>query len=229
MTRTIKLLVTSILLILAINAYAATYTAQLDVNPVLLSDSFQLTYTAEGTIDDEPDFSPIATNFDILGTRKSSNISMINGDFKRNNKWILSLRAKHSGTFIIPAISFGNEKSPQVDVVVKDLPVSSVATPTQDFLVELEASKKSAFIQEQVLITVRLLIAHTISSYQFSELQIDDTYTIIQPIDKDKQYKTYRGTKSYILIEKQFAVFPQHADKLHIEPFVDEFGLVRQN
>lgn len=114
MTQTIKFLITSILLLFAGNIYAATYTAELDVNPVLLSDSFQLTYTAEGSIDDEPDFSPIATNFDILGTRKSSNISMINGDFKRNNKWILSLRAKHSGTFIIPAISFGNEKGKSV-------------------------------------------------------------------------------------------------------------------
>ena len=229
MTQFIKLFFTSILLLTAGNIYAATYSVQLDVNPVLLSDSFQLTYTAEGSIDDEPDFSPIATNFDILGTRQSSNMSMINGDFKRNKKWTLTLRAKHSGTFIIPAITFGNEKAPEVEVIVKDLPVSSVTNPTQNFLVELEASKKTSFIQEQVLITARLLIAQNISSYQFSELRIDDTDTIIHPIGKDKQYKTYRGTKPYIIIEKKFAIFPQHAGKLRIDPFVAEIGIVRQN
>lgn len=229
MTKTIQLLITSIILLLTSNLYAATFSAQLDVNPVLLSDSFQLTYTAEGSIDDEPDFSPIATNFDILGTRQSSNMSMINGDFKRNKKWTLTLRAKHSGTFIIPAIAFGNEKAPEVEVLVKDIPVSSVTNPTQDFLVELEASKKTSFIQEQVLITARLLIAQNISSYQFSEPRIDDTDTIIHPIGKDKQYKTYRGTKPYIIIEKKFAIFPQHAGKLHIDPFVAEIGIIRQS
>jgi len=229
MTKKIQLFIISLILLCTNTTYAATFSAQLDVSPVLLSDSFQLTYTAEGSVDDEPDFSPVTKNFDILGTRQSSNISMINGDFKRTKQWILTLRARNSGTYRVPPISFGNEQAPEVEIIVKNVSASSVTSPTQDFIVELEASKKPGLVQEQILITARLLIAQNISNYQFSELRVEDSDTIIESLDKDKQYKTYRGTKPYIIIEKQFAIFPQHPGKLHIQPFVADIGIVRQD
>lgn len=225
----IKPLLTFLFLFSVSNVIAATFSAQLNVNPVILSDSFQLTYTAEGSIDDEPDFSPIKKDFDLIGTSQSSNVTMINGDFKRNKKWTLSLRAKNSGTFIIPAISFGNEQAPEVEIIVKNVSTSNVINSTADFLVELEASAKNIFVQEQVIVTARLLIAQNINSYQFSELHVDDSDTIIETLGKDKQYKTYRGSKPYIIIERQFAIFPQHPGKLHIDPFVTDIGILRRN
>jgi len=229
MTKLLKIFITSTLLFFTFNIFAATFSAQLNVNPVLLSDSFQLTYIAEGSVDDDPDFSPIRTNFDILGTSQSNNVSMINGDFKRTKKWILSLRAKNSGTFRIPPISFGNEQAPEVEINVKKVAASNVSGSTKDFIVELETSSKSVFIQEQVIVTVRLLIAQNINSYQFSELRISNSDTIIQALGKDKQYKTYRGAKPYIIIEKQFSIFPQHQGNLVIEPFVAEIGVANRN
>ena len=229
MTKPLKLFITSILLFFTFNIFAATFSAQLNVNPVLLSDSFQLTYIAEGSVDDDPDFSPIRKDFDIIGTSQSNNVSMINGDFKRTKKWILSLRAKNSGTFRIPPITFGNEQAPEVEINVKKVAPSNVSGSTQDFIVELETSSKSVFIQEQVILTVRLLIAQNINSYQFSEPRISNSDTIIQALGKDKQYKTYRGTKPYIIIEKQFSIFPQHQGNLVIEPFVAEIGVANRN
>ena len=229
MTKLLKIFITSILLFFTFNIFAATFSAQINVNPVLLSDSFQLTYIAEGTVDDDPDFSPIKTNFDILGTSQSNNVSMINGDFKRTKKWILSLRAKNSGTFRIPPISFGNEQAPEVEINVKKVAASNIIGSTKDFIVELEASSKSVFIQEQVIVTVRLLIAQNINSYQFSEPRISDSDTIIQALGKDKQYKTYRGAKPYIIVEKQFSIFPQHQGNIVIEPFVAEIGVANRN
>ena len=208
---------------------AATISAQLDVNPVLLSDSFHLTYTADGSVDDEPDFSPIRKHFTLLGTQQSSNMSMINGNFKRSKKWILSLRALKTGHFIIPAIKFGTDRAPEVEVDVKNVPVSSSSNPSSDFFVELEASPQKSFIQQQLIITVRLLVARSINSYQFSELTLNDDNTIIKPLGKDKQYKTYRGSKPYIIVEKQFAVFPQKPGLLRIQPFTVEVAIPSNN
>ena len=65
MTKPLKLFITAILLLFTFNIFAATFSAQINVNPVLLSDSFQLTYIAEGSVDDDPDFSPaIETEID---------------------------------------------------------------------------------------------------------------------------------------------------------------------
>ena len=127
MTKLLKIFITSTLLFCTFNLFAATFSAQINVNPVLVSDSFQLTYTAEGSVDDEPDFSPIRKDFEIIGTSQSNNVSMINGNFKRTKKWILSLRAKNSGTFRIPPISFGNEQAPEVEINVKKVAPSNVS------------------------------------------------------------------------------------------------------
>ena len=221
-----KILIILLLLLSSNNVISATYSAQLDINPVMMSDTFLLTYTAEGSVDDDPDFSPVRKDFELLGTQQSSNISMINGDFKRSKKWILTLRAKNTGTFRIPAINFGSETAPEVEIIVKDIPVSSSANPSQDYFVELETSKKSAYLQEQIIITARLLVAQNISSYQFDELRVDDTDTIIHSLGKDRQYKSYRGSKAFIIIEKQFAIFPQNSGVLTIQPFVSDIGIL---
>ncbi len=223
-----RALLVFILLLSSPLLYAATITAQLDVSPVIISDTFRLIYSAEGTVDDEPDFSPINKHFEILGTSQSNNISMINGEIKRTKKWILTLAAKNTGTFIIPAIRFGSDLAPEVEITVKPTPTSA-NNPSANFFVELEASKKMAYLQEQVIVTARLLIARNISSYQFSDLRIDDSDTIIKPLGKDRQYKTYRGSKQFVIIEKQFAIFPQHQGKLTIQPFVAEVAIPDSN
>lgn len=211
----------SIVLIIAFsNIYAANITAQLDVSPVLVNDTFHLTYTASGSVDDDPDFSPVKTDFEVLSTQQSSNMSMINGNISRSKTWTLTLIAKEKGIFTIPSISFGSDKAPKVNVVVKAVPVSNTATPNQNFILEMESSQKNGFIQQQFIITVRLLVAQNINNYQFSELTTSNPDTIIYPLGKDQQYKTYRGAKQYIIVEKKFAVFPQKVEKLKVNPFI---------
>ena len=220
----------SILLLIAFsNIYAASITAQLDVSPVLVNDTFHLTYTASGSVDDDPDFSPIKTDFEVLSTQQSSNMSMINGNISRSKKWTLTLMAKEKGIFTIPAISFGTDKAPKVNVVVKAVPLSNSTTPDQNFILEMESSKKNGYIQQQFIITVRLLIAQNINNYQFSELTTSNPDTLILPLGKDQQYKTYRGAKQYIIVEKKFALFPQKAETLKINPFIAAIAITNQS
>ena len=224
-----RIFISFILLIAFSNIYAANITAKLDVSPVLVSDTFHLTYTASGSVDDEPDFSPIKTDFELLGTQQSSNMSMINGNITRSQKWILTLIAKTTGIFTIPAISFGSDQSPKVNVVVKAIPASNTTTPNQDFILEMESSQQSGFIQQQFIITVRLLIAKNINNYQFSELTTSNPDTLVLPLGKDQQYKTYRGKKQYIIVEKKYALFPQKAESLTINPFIAAIAIADQS
>ena len=224
-----RIFISFILLIAFGNIYAANITSKLDVSPVLVSDTFHLTYTASGSVDGEPDFSPIKTDFELLGTQQSSNMSMINGSITRSQKWTLTLIAKATGIFTIPAISFGSDQAQKVNVVVKGIPVSNTATPNQNFILEMESSQQSGFIQQQFIITVRLLIAKNINNYQFSELTTSNPDTIILPLGKDQQYKTYRGKKQYIIVEKKYALFPQKAESLTIKPFLAAIAIADQS
>ena len=159
-----RFFISIVLLIAYSNIYAANITAKLDINPVLVTDTFHLTYTASGSVDDDPDFSPIKADFELLGTQQSSNMSMVNGSISRSKAWTLTLIAKTTGIFTIPAISFGSDQAPKINVVVKAIPTSTSATPNHNFILEVEPSQKSGYIQQQFLITVRLLIAKKINN-----------------------------------------------------------------
>ena len=224
-----RIFISFILLFAFGNLYAANITAELDVNPVLVNDTFHLTYTASGSVDDNPDFGPIEAMFDVLGTQQSSNMMMINGDIQRSKKWTLTLISKTAGTFIIPKISFGSDRAAKVKVIVKDAPVSNSATPNKNFILEMASSHKNGFIQQQFIITVRLLIAQNINNYQFSDLTTSNPDTIILPLGKNQQYKTYRGKKQYIIIEKKYALFPQKSETLKINPLVSAVTIADQS
>ena len=224
-----RIFISFILLIAFSNLYAANITAQLDVNPVLVNDTFRLTYTASGSVDDDPDFGPIEAMFEVLGTQQSSNMTMINGDIQRRKVWTLTLLSKTAGTFIIPAISFGSDHAAKLKVMITDAPVSNSATPNKNFILEMESSQTSGFVQEQFIITVRLLIAQNINNYQFSELTTSNPDTIILPLGKNRQYKTYRGKKQYIIIEKKYALFPQKVETLKINPLISSVTIADQS
>lgn len=215
-----KYFISIVLLMAFSNLYAANITAKLDVNPVLVNDTFHLTYTASGSVDDDPDFSAVKNDFELLRTQQSSNMSMINGDINRTKTWRLTLLSKKVGAFTIPAISFGSDHAPEVKVVIKNIVASNSATPNQNFILEMEPSQQNGFVQQQFIITVKLLIAENINSYQFSELTTSNPDTLIMPLGKDQQYKSYRGSKQYIVVEKKYALFPQTAETLKINPFI---------
>jgi len=223
-----KFLSILVLFMINMNIFAATLSAQVDLNPVLLSDSFHLTYKVEGSVDDEPNFSIIKNNFYIINSGKSSNISIINGSYTRTEKWTLTLRAKQAGVFRIPPISFGKDNSPEVEITVKKSLPNTSSTVSKDFILELDATKQNSYIQEQIIITLRLLVSKSINSYQFGEINIDNTNTMIEALGKDSQYKTYRGSTQYIVIEKKIAIFPQQAGELIIQPSIAEIGITHQ-
>jgi len=204
--------------------FATNITVQADFNPVLLSDSFHLTYEADGSVDDDPDFSPLEQDFEILSRSQSSNISIINGNYKRSKKWTLTVMAKQAGIFTLPAISFGSDASPQMQLTVK------ASSPNQSKsyglnkkqMLELETSNKEVWVQGQVILTVRLLTSENISSYRFSDVKIDKMDVVIEQLGKEKQYKTYRGNTPYLVVERRYALFPQQTGTININPMVAE-------
>ncbi|MFK5913329.1 MAG: BatD family protein [Woeseiaceae bacterium] len=224
-----RTLISIVFLMACGNLYAANIIAKLDVNPVFVSDTFHLTYTASSSVDDDPDFSPLKNDFEVLSTQQSSSMRMINGDITRSKTWTLTLLAKTTGIFTIPAISFGTDTAAKLNVVVKAIPTSTSGEPNQDYFLELESSKPIGYVQEQFIITVRLLISKSISNYQFSDLTTSNPDSLIIPIGKDKQYKTYRGSIQHIVIEKTFALFPQKSETLKINPIISVVRINSQN
>ena len=69
-------------LVLFAKVAGAVITVSIDRNPVHLNESFQIYFEADSSIDEDPDFSSLQQFFSILNSSHSSNISVINGNYK---------------------------------------------------------------------------------------------------------------------------------------------------
>jgi hypothetical protein len=216
-------LVTILLMLGGLQQVAAEILVTIDRNPVQVNESFQLVFSLDSSPDRDPDFSVLQRNFIILGNNRSNSISIINGEYQRSIKWSLKLMAKQVGEFTIPAIRFGHERSKSFQITVK--PSSLASVPHDQLVLELVADKTEVFVQGQVILTLRLLSATDISAYQFGDISVEDLDTVIEPLGDVRQYQTRIADKPYLVLEKQFALFPQQSGRLGITPVRAEVRL----
>jgi hypothetical protein len=103
-----------VLLLLSFTVSAADISVISDRNPVSMDESFNLVFSTTDEVDNDPDFTPLEKDFEILGTQKTSQFSFINGKTSRENIWYVTLLAKHAGDITIPPIAFGSDRSHSV-------------------------------------------------------------------------------------------------------------------
>lgn len=205
--------------------HAATITARTDRNPVQMNESISLIFEATGSVDDDPDFSPLEKDFDIINQSQSSNISIINGSMSRQKTWSLIIMPKRAGVFTIPSIAFGSDNSPQLRLTVKPASQNS-ASGNQPFFTQLEVDTQQTYVQGQIIVTQRMYSSSNIARYGFGELKTHGLDTVIETIGEEKQYQTKLGNQPYLVIERSYALFPQVSGILEIEPALVEASVV---
>ncbi|MEM7563371.1 MAG: BatD family protein [Pseudomonadota bacterium] len=219
----IKRLVLSLVVMFFLPAALAEVKVTIDRNPVQVNESFQMVFSLDHTPDRDPDFSALQRDFQILGNSRSTSISIINGQYQRSVKWTLQLIAKQVGEYEIPAIRFDKEVSEAFNLVVQPSSLSSV--PHDQLIIELEASPTTIPVQGQVILTLRLLSSDSLSAYQFGDIVIEDLNAVIEPLGDDQDYQTRIADKSYLVVEKRLALFPQKTGQLKIAPIPVEVRL----
>lgn len=173
----------------------------------------------ESSLLNKPDYSPLEKDFDIIDVGRSSQVQIINGDTKSSTVWKLALIPKRAGEIIIPAIRLGKLKTQPITInVTKATAQSSNILQTQPkIMVEAVADKTSAYVQEQIIYTVRLLFQGIqIRKWNLSEPTAGDA--IIHPLGDPTQYEKNIGGISYGVLEKRYAIFPQSSGELEVPP-----------
>ena len=198
-------------------AYAANIKAYVDRDTLFADESFTLVYEAEGSVDDDPDFSPLELYFEILNQSQSSNMTLSNGNFSRKTVWTLVLLSKKPGSYTLPSIAFGKDRGPVLNINVKPAQQQS-STPDADIFLEVDVEPKTAYVQSQILYTVRLFRAIDIQSGSLSQPTLSDADAVVEKLGEDKRYQTTRHNRRYIIIERRYAIFPQQSGQLTIEP-----------
>lgn len=160
------------------------------------------------------DLTPLTENFDVLGTRTSSQIRSVNGNVESWTDYIVTLFPLTEGELEIPSLQINNSSTDPITVsVVNEGPRSNQSS--EELFLEVEVNKESVYVQEQLLFTVRLYYTiNGIRNPQFTELEMEDT--VIQLIGSPNQYERLIDGVRYGVYEKRYVIFPQRSGPLEI-------------
>lgn len=204
---------------LAGTVLAAGVQVQLDRDTVQVGDDFTLTFSSDQALTTTPDFTPLNKDFQVTGTSTSTNVQYINGQMSQQTSWLVTLFANHAGNLSIPSISFGSVSSDPLTIQVVD---QSAGDPTgaknADILVELTADPPNPYVQQQVIVTQRLL--HVVpllpTRASMSHPELEKGKGLIQQLGTTKSGVINRNGTRYNMIERRYAVFPQVSGELSI-------------
>jgi hypothetical protein len=200
---------------LAAPALAAGLEAELDRTRIAEGDTLILSLTAPGDALGTPDLGPLAQDFDVLNQSQSSQMRIINGATSRSRQWQLVLAPKRSGRLTIPALSLGGARSQPLTLEVLPAAQAAKLGEARPVLVETEVDTKLPYVQGQVVYLVRILSRVPLRQASLTDPKAGDA--LVERLGADRSSTTQRDGQRYQVIERRYALFPQHSGPLTIE------------
>jgi hypothetical protein len=200
---------------LSINVYADV-TAKVDRNQIVIGETFNLVISTDENTNDQPDLTELNDVFRVLGTSQSSSTKIINGEYSVEKSWQISLMPNGIGKNTIPPIKLGNKQTKPIQVEVRKSDPNAKANG--DLFIEVSTDKKSAFVKEQIILTVKLFYSIALSEGNLSEPIASNT--IVTQLDKGATYSTNRDGKNYTVVERHYALFAEKSGQLEMNPII---------
>ena len=199
-------------------AQAASVRAWLDRSQMQLGETVTLNVQVEGdTQARQPDFSALAGNFDMTGTQSSTSVNIVNGKTTSSVLWAVGLLPKHAGTFTIPALSVAGQQTQTLALTVSP-PSANAAQPGGDVFVEAQADPPSPYVQQQVLLTVKLYFAVNLVDGNLDDPQVKGA--VLRKLGQDSRYRAQIGNRNYNVVERHYALTPENNGALTIAPIL---------
>jgi hypothetical protein len=140
-------------------------------------------------------------------------MSIINGRAESYTEWKIVLAPRKMGKLLIPSFTIDGNISDAIEITVEKQSSQSRAMGSEPVTVEIETNKDSVYVQEQIILTIKLITTVSLSGAQLDPLTIADTF--ITELD-EKNYKTNINNKPALIVEKRFAIYPLKSGALTI-------------
>ena len=135
---------------------------------VMPNEVLTLTVSAEGVINDKPDFSVLEKDFQVLRHNNNSSVDMKRGSALIKRNWMVTLLPRAMGKTIIPAIKIGHYTTTPLTIEVSKKP-AVVHTRKERIFIEIEATPQQPYVNSQVLLAQRLYYAVPLDQAKLSE------------------------------------------------------------
>ncbi len=210
-----------IILLNIYSAWAVSVTATVDKTEASLEDTIILTISVEGAQRSGEPILPqeLKANFNIHSRGSSSRIQIVNGRINSSIDYNYLLFPKKPGTFAIGPVSITvkGERYESQPFTVKILPVRKETQPTRDIFITSEVDNHNPYVNEQIVYTFRFFRSiKVINPRLLEDLNFEGFY--IEKLGKEKEYRTIRNGKQYLVTELKQALFPTKPGKIEIPP-----------
>ncbi|MDG4813549.1 BatD family protein [Hydrogenovibrio sp. 3SP14C1] len=204
-----------LVLLLSSQVFAKSVTVKVDHQQVEMGDIISVVIKTDFQTFKTPDFSGLKDQFDILGTQRSSQIEIINGNYQSYSRWDLRLTPKQVGDLVIPPIKVGGVMSEPHIIKVSQNTTLSGKTKGSSFL-ESSINLTKPYVQQEVLFTLRFyhlgqFINGNIRPPTFHQ-------AITENIRNQFHYQKNVSGRLYDVYEWTWAFYPQKSGKMVIPP-----------
>ena len=161
-----------------------------------------------------PDIEKVTPDFEILARNQQYSIRTVNGDMVGEITWTYQLAPKSTGEITIPALTFKDSVSRPVTIEVVDGNPPDQAHTSRDSFIELSADKAEVYVQEQLILTVRLFFRGNLIRGELSDPQHPNA--IIETLGKQREFSRDRDGVRYRVVERSYALFPQKTGSFNL-------------
>ncbi|MCG8002433.1 MAG: BatD family protein [Candidatus Thiodiazotropha lotti] len=177
-----------------------------------LDQPVRLTIEIDGGEDLSPNLTPLEQDFEILSRSTQQSISVINGEMTSKRSLNLTLLPLRSGSLTIPAIEVGDQTTQPLPLQVEQKSQEE-AQATRQALIELSLNKDSAYLEEQILLTLKLYQAKGVRGESLDPPVPSLDNTQISLIHEDR-YSSRKDGVDYRVVERVYALFARQTGTL---------------
>ena len=213
------------LLLLAFSAAQAAVTARVDRNTIDLNESFTLEIVVDTEIDLQPDIAALHEDFYVGQSSQLSNTMIVNGEISRSRTWSYQLMAKRTGELSIPPVSVGSESSAPLRVTVRQ---PANAPPGEaDVFITGEVDFAESYVQAQVLYRIKVYRAVPTRQPALRDPEFGGAEVLIEMAGAERSYDALLNGRTYNVVERVYAIFPQESGAVTISPARFEARVLR--
>ncbi len=215
----------TVILTLIMSPASAAVRAQVDRPVVDMNESFMLEVIIDRNTDLEPDLSVLEADFHVGQASHLSNTSIFNGEIRRSRTWTIALMPKRAGVIEIPPITIGAEQSAPLTIQVNE--PADEPPGEADVFITSEVDRPETYVQAQILYRIKIYRAVPTRQPALREPGITGAEVLVELVGDEKSYEAVLGGKTYSVVERVIAIYPQESGEVEISPARFEARVLR--
>ncbi|NNE63985.1 MAG: hypothetical protein HKN34_07880 [Gammaproteobacteria bacterium] len=158
------------------------------------------------------DTTPLLVNFEVLQVKPSLRRKQKDNKMINIMRWEVELYPRKSGRLQLPPLTIKDHQSPELSLRVTEL--YQAVQSQQEFYLEVSADKNSAYVGEQIILTIRLFHSRPLSHGIIYDLRLNDVE--IYSSGPDRRFRKVINDRPFTVLERKLVLFAHKAGILQI-------------